>query len=187
MKLKSPKKNALDFALSYYLGRAVLADPTAHFHIIAKDGGYDPLIEHLRMRHINVRRHASCAELTFTWHGKSRPVSEPVLKTLAKKAVKKTAAKQVAKTAVKATVAKNVTKKAVATKMDSADEWLERVEKNFRDYPKARPVKKKSLRAKVGDLINRPADGPDVQAVIDRLVTGGKLKFGEKDVPEYVV
>ena len=59
VKLKSPKKNALDFALSYYLGRAVLADPTAHFHIIAKDGGYDPLIEHLRMRHINVRRHAS--------------------------------------------------------------------------------------------------------------------------------
>ncbi len=41
VKLKTKAKNALDFALSYYLGHAALADPTAYFHIIAKDTGYD--------------------------------------------------------------------------------------------------------------------------------------------------
>ena len=185
VKLKTKANNALDFALSYYLGRAALADPTAYFHIIAKDGGYDPLIEHLRERHINVRRHESCAELTFTWPGKTPPVSEPVVKPVAKKAVKKTAAKKAAKTAVKKIAAKKAAKKTVTKKVDSADEWLERVVKNLRDHPKARPVKKKSLLAKVGDLIKKPVDGPDVQAVIDRLVKVGNLKFGEKDVPVY--
>lgn len=136
VKLKSSGKNALDFALAYCLGRAALADPTAYFHIIAKDGGYDPLIEHLRNRHINVQRHKSCAELTFTWPGKMAPVSELAVKTVGKKAVKKTAAKKA--------------KKTVAKTVDSADEWLERVVKNLRNHPKARPVKKKSLLAKVG-------------------------------------
>jgi hypothetical protein len=93
VKLKTKANNALDFALAYYLGRAALADPTAYFHIIAKDGGYDPLIEHLRVRHINVQRHKSCAELTFTWPGKKVSLSEA---TVEKAAPKKVVAKKVA-------------------------------------------------------------------------------------------
>ena len=181
VKLKSSGRNALDFALAYYLGRAVLSDPTAYFHIISKDGGFDPLIEHLRDRHIHVRRHVSCADLTFTWPGKTPPVGESVVKTAAKKVVKKAAAKKVAKKVA----TKKVAKDALVKKGDPVDEWLERVVKNLRDHPKARPVKKKTLLAKVGDLIKKPADGPEVQAVIDRLVKAGNLKFGEKDVPEY--
>ena len=181
VKLKSSGRNALDFALAYYLGRAVLSDPTAYFHLISKDGGFDPLIEHLRDRHIHVRRHVSCADLTFTWPGKTPPVGESVVKTAAKKVVKKAAAKKVAKKVA----TKKVAKEALVKKGDPVDEWLERVVKNLRDHPKARPVKKKTLLAKVGDLIKNPADGPEVQAVIDRLVKAGSLKFGEKDVPEY--
>ena len=115
VKLKSSGKNALDFALAYYLGCAALADPTAYFHIISKDGGFDPLIEHLRARHIHVYRHVSCAELTFTWPGKKIPVSEPiVVKTVAKKAVKKVAAKKAAKKVAKK-VAKKASKKAATS------------------------------------------------------------------------
>ncbi len=181
VKLKSSGRNALDFALAYYLGRAVLSDPTAYFHLISKDGGFDPLIEHLRDRHIHVRRHVSCADLTFTWPGKTPPVGESVVKTAAKKVVKKAPAKKVAKKVA----TKKVVKDALVKKGDPVDEWLERVVKNLRDHPKARPVKKKTLLAKVGDLIKNPADGPEVQAVIARLVKAGNLKFGEKDVPEY--
>ena len=46
IRLQSSGKNALDFTLAYYLGRAVLADPCGCFHIISKDKGYDPLVEH---------------------------------------------------------------------------------------------------------------------------------------------
>lgn len=57
VRLESAKKNALDFTLAYYLGRAVQADPNAFFHVISKDTGFDPLVEHLKKRHHEVRRH----------------------------------------------------------------------------------------------------------------------------------
>jgi len=56
VRLTSSGKNALDLTLAYNLGRAVLADPTAYFHIVSKDTDFDPLIEHLRSRHIHVHR-----------------------------------------------------------------------------------------------------------------------------------
>src|SRR6185369_16053281 len=66
VRLASSGRNALDFTLAYYVGRAVAADPTGLFHIVSKDTGYDPLIEHLRSRHICAQRHDSFATLTFT-------------------------------------------------------------------------------------------------------------------------
>lgn len=59
-------RNAVDFALAYYLGRAVLADPLGYFHIVSKDTGFDPLVKHLRSRHIRVRRHDDFSSLTFS-------------------------------------------------------------------------------------------------------------------------
>ncbi len=66
VRLNSSGKNALDFALAYYVGRAVQADPNAWFHIISKDTGFDPLIEHLKSRHIRAYRHTDYATLTFS-------------------------------------------------------------------------------------------------------------------------
>ena len=184
VKLKSSGQNALDFALAYYLGRAVLADPTAYFHIVSKDGGFDPLIDHLRARHIHVYRHVGCAELTFTWPGKKLPVSEPIVeKPVVKKVpVKKVAAKKVPTK----TVAKKVAKKAVE-KMDPVEIWKERVLKDFKEHPKAQPKKRKALIAKIANLINKRADGPEVQSVFSRMVKTGNLQFDEKDVPVYLI
>ncbi len=66
IRLKSSGKNALDFTLAYYVGRVVSASPAAYIHIISKDTGFDPLVEHLRSRHIHARRHDSFATLTFS-------------------------------------------------------------------------------------------------------------------------
>ncbi len=66
IRLSSSGKNALDFTLAYYVGRTVSADPAAYIHIVSKDTGFDPLIEHLRSRHIHARRHDSFATLTFS-------------------------------------------------------------------------------------------------------------------------
>lgn len=66
IRLNSSGKNALDFALAYYVGRMVQADPNASFHIISKDAGFDPLIEHLRTRHLHVHRHADYTTLSFS-------------------------------------------------------------------------------------------------------------------------
>jgi PIN domain len=66
IRLTSSGKNALDFALAYYVGRAVSVNPAAFIHIVSRDTGFDPLIEHLRSRHIHANRHDSFATLTFS-------------------------------------------------------------------------------------------------------------------------
>ena len=75
VRLTTSGKNALDFALAYYVGRAAMADPTGHFHIVSKDTGFDPLIEHLRSRHIRAYRHDDFTTLTFS--GPAKPPSAP--------------------------------------------------------------------------------------------------------------
>lgn len=75
IRLASSGKNALDFTLAYYVGRAVSADPAAYIHIVSKDTGFDPLIEHLRSRHIHAHRHPSFATLTFSGTAKTAAVA----------------------------------------------------------------------------------------------------------------
>ncbi len=181
VKLKSSGQNALDFALAYYLGRAALADPTAYFHIVSKDGGFDPLIDHLRARHIQVHRHTSCAELTFTWPGKKAPVSESIMEKIV---AKKVATKKVA---VK-TVAKKVAAQAGATKKVSAlsaHAAYERVWDDFVKNSSNLPTRRKSLQSKIGHLIGADAGGGEVANVIKRLDNAGMLKFDENDRPIY--
>lgn len=74
VRLASSGKNALDFALAYYIGRTVSSDPAAYIHIVSKDKGFDALVEHLRSRHIHAHRHDSFDTLTFS--GKTKPESE---------------------------------------------------------------------------------------------------------------
>ncbi|HEX5222919.1 MAG TPA: PIN domain-containing protein [Verrucomicrobiae bacterium] len=81
IRLTSPGRNALDFALAYYLGRAVLADPGGYFHLVSKDTGYNPLIEHLRTKRIRIRRHADFAALTLpAAPNPAEPIASPTAK-----------------------------------------------------------------------------------------------------------
>ncbi|MEO5713368.1 MAG: PIN domain-containing protein [Luteolibacter sp.] len=50
-------KNALDFILSFLVGRRTVEDPHAGFHIVSNDHGYDSLIAHLRSQRFDAHRH----------------------------------------------------------------------------------------------------------------------------------
>jgi len=50
--METSGKNALDFHIAYYMGGLANADPTAYFHIISRDKGYDPLVSHLKTKGI---------------------------------------------------------------------------------------------------------------------------------------
>ncbi len=63
--ISQTRANALDFHITYYLGRACALKDGDYFHIISKDKGYDPLIEHLRADNLKVRRWTSISELPF--------------------------------------------------------------------------------------------------------------------------
>jgi hypothetical protein len=77
IRLTSPGKNALDFALAFYLGQAAASDPAASFHLVSKDTGYDPLIAHLRRQHLSVQRHDDYSFLPF----QSKPAKKAATKT----------------------------------------------------------------------------------------------------------
>ncbi|MGH8764424.1 MAG: PIN domain-containing protein [Burkholderiales bacterium] len=52
VKISGNGSNALDFHIAFYIGQLAAADSSAYFHIISKDTGFDPLIQHLKSRNI---------------------------------------------------------------------------------------------------------------------------------------
>lgn len=67
-------RNALDFHIAFYMGEVLASDPTAVFHIIAADAGYDPLLQHLKDRKVFARRHTSAMDIP---HVKASNVNDP--------------------------------------------------------------------------------------------------------------
>ena len=63
IKIAGNGPNALDFHIAYYIGEISSQNPNAHFHIISKDTGFDPLIKHLKARNIKVQREKDLAEI----------------------------------------------------------------------------------------------------------------------------
>lgn len=61
--LEAAGRNALDFHIAYYLGVLVSKEPLGFFHIISKDTGFDPLIQHLKSKKIFAARSVSIEEM----------------------------------------------------------------------------------------------------------------------------
>ena len=57
-------KNALDFHITFILGRLTQNDPDAFFHIISKDTGFDPLIAYLKSQKVFCKRSEDIAVIT---------------------------------------------------------------------------------------------------------------------------
>jgi hypothetical protein len=169
IRLKSGGKNALDFALSYYLGRKVLADPTAYFHVITKDKGYDPLIEHLRSRHVHVRRHDDFSSLTFSHKPKE------ILPPAAKESVITKHEPPVAKTAP------SKAKVVPASTSDVLSRVLERLRKNVNNRPK----KKATLLSHLKSNLGKDATINDATDIFEALRKSKHLSLDDKDAITY--
>ena len=61
--IETGAKNALDFHIAYYIGRLACEEPSAHFHIISKDTGFDPLIKYLETIEITAQRSPAIADI----------------------------------------------------------------------------------------------------------------------------
>ena len=55
--------NALDFHIAFYIGQLAAQEPEAYFHIVSKDTGFDPLIQHLKARKILACRSKDVTEI----------------------------------------------------------------------------------------------------------------------------
>ena len=160
VRLTSSGKNALDFTIAFYVGRAVAADPTGHFHIVSRDTGYDPLIAHLRSRHISAYRHSSFESLPFVSPAKpATPIAAPV-----RKAKPQAQAKVVA---------------------DDLNELEAQVLEHFRTHPTARPRTQKSLIRFLIAHLGHKITEPEVMSLIKGLGQAGCLVIGDKDRVTY--
>lgn len=74
-------KNALDFHITYYLGKFCEKDPNGYFHIISKDTGFDILIQHLKEKKISVYRHSNINDIFIIKRStfESLPIDEQII------------------------------------------------------------------------------------------------------------
>lgn len=63
IKIAGTSPNALDFHIAFYIGQLALQEGSPYFHIISKDTGFDPLIQHLKSRKIFAARWSDVTEI----------------------------------------------------------------------------------------------------------------------------
>ncbi len=78
VKISGNGSNALDFHIAFYVGHLSAADPTAYFHIISKDTGFDPLIQHLKVKKVSVVRSKAIEDIPLLKAANSKSVPEKV-------------------------------------------------------------------------------------------------------------
>jgi hypothetical protein len=63
--LETAGNNALDFHIAYYIGALSALEPSAFFHIISKDSGFDPLLKYLKGKKIFAQRSTCIADIPY--------------------------------------------------------------------------------------------------------------------------
>lgn len=83
VKISGNGPNALDFHIAYYIGHLAAADPTGYFHIISKDTGFDPLVQHLKAKKVSVVRSKAIDDIPLLKAANSKSLPEKVAVTVA--------------------------------------------------------------------------------------------------------
>jgi hypothetical protein len=78
VKIAGNGSNALDFHIAFHLGQLAAQDPTAFFHIISKDTGFDPLIQHLKERKVFVSRFKDVTDIPILKAANSKTTPEKI-------------------------------------------------------------------------------------------------------------
>lgn len=161
VRLASSGRDALDFTLAYYLGRAAAADPAGRFHIVSKDTGFDPLIEHLLAKHIHVERHADFARLVPGVSARPAPPVAPPAPTKPRAAAKPQARAPV------------------------HGDPIRRVLDHLRTHPNNRPKRKTTLVRHLATHLGAKDNEANVEAIIESLIKATHLTIDEKGAVTY--
>lgn len=78
IKISSSGPNALDFHIAFYIGMIAGRDPDAYFHIISKDTGFDPLIQHLKTRKVLACRSKTINDMPMVKAANSKTPDERI-------------------------------------------------------------------------------------------------------------
>jgi hypothetical protein len=83
IKIAGSGPNALDFHIAFYIGQLSLQDPNSYFHVISKDTGFDPLLQHLKARKILAARWRDVTEIPLLKVSNGKSQSEKLAAVVA--------------------------------------------------------------------------------------------------------
>lgn len=153
--------NALDFHVAFYIGQLVKDDARGFFHIISRDTGFDPLVEHLKTRKVFACRSASISLM-------------PLFRTAEVPAA--------AKPAAIPTVAKGPEKakgdgQATASTLTTAAQRLARMKQLLKKMDGSKPATLTALKKHVSAQFQNKLKADDLDALIASLEKAGALKL----------
>ena len=76
VKIAGNGSNALDFHIAFYIGKLSAEDSSAYFHIVSKDFGFDPLIQHLKSQKIGICRSKAIVDIPLLKAANSKTLQE---------------------------------------------------------------------------------------------------------------
>lgn len=78
VKISGNGPNALDFHIAFYIGVISNQDPTAFFHVISKDTGFDPLLAHLKERQVSALRSKDVSDIPLLKAANTKSLPEKI-------------------------------------------------------------------------------------------------------------
>jgi hypothetical protein len=185
-------KNALDFHISFYLGRLIpeleravsATEKLTRFFVVSKDSGFDVLLGHVRelgydaRRVVTVREALSIDETTVAAVMSNSAADANIPRKAALKPELPTEKAPAPKTQLAKPKAK-----AAAPQLQKATPWSRAIE-NLRDHPNNRPTSNKTLERHLAALLGKDASLEVVRDLIARLqregfavTTGKKVEY----------
>lgn len=83
VKIAGNGPNALDFHIAFYIGHLSASDPNAYFHVISRDTGFDPLIQHLKEKKVPVVRSKTIEDIPLLKASNQKTLPEKIAVALA--------------------------------------------------------------------------------------------------------
>ncbi|GAB3361686.1 MULTISPECIES: PIN domain-containing protein [Giesbergeria] len=145
--------NALDFHIAYYLGNLAITDPRAYFHVISKDTGFDPLIQHLKSRKISCTRSPSIKEMPCFIEALTPKITEISTTTLP-----------------------------TPTPQKSIDSYLKLVVNDLINRNSSRPKSTKSLKNTIQSKLGKDTPAEITEQVYDLLISNHYAKINDEKV-----
>jgi len=164
IKVRTSKKNLVDFVLTFHLGEMISRYPRGHYYIVSGDKkDFDPVVAHLENNHLHVSRHPDIASLPFL--AQSKPVEQVKSSASAKSST--------------------VTKPAVPTNKPPADRRPKIIARLKDSANKNRPATLKGLHAHIKTALGKQSTTAKVEDIIRELCKTGALIIDAKDKLSY--
>lgn len=154
--------NALDFHIAFYIGWLVKQDSSAHFYIISKDKGFDPLIRHLKAKGIPVSRLLGIS---------NRPLANPKNKIMPVAQLRD----------------ENNISLVKSTNKKSSSEKIKIIIENLRQRGSAKPRTVKTLSSTINSLFPKKLSDKELTVLINALKNKKFLTVSDTNQVSYIV